>query len=510
MKANKFLCFILIIALMLGLFSGCASAQKDEVSNAEESDPVQITETISLDGLDKDSVEYAIAWFRNMVGELGEPESSDDDKFHWNMVSDDLGVSIWPDDNVPERMYRIHIFNYQTSLSEENAQQFKNLCLAAIAQFTNDDVTSRITAFLEVGPVTEGTHPFEGNDDIFIYYYPETNRCVLQYYSGMNEFAFETAIEMDTGFVQYVRFVPSALTSPAPATDALEPLPTEGYTVYADDFYADDNEYTYDEQGNLIRKVSDYDMDGIRGYKRVEDYKYDESGNLTWYARNDYNPDGSIYNNLTEEYFCQMYGSENRLIKEHQTYDTTEYTVEYTYNPQGILTDVFYYATDLDFSDEGTTKYEYNDRGLLIKDHNLGVSTEGTYEHTTEYEYNSQDLLIKAHSTEARSNGKFYEYTTEYEYNDQGSPISVYTLISECTSFYVVEEEEQYNYTYDETGKCILVECVRSFNGREFSREQFQCDDSGYIYDNFLVEQIYPISLPSVDYPELPYYMSAY
>ena len=118
--------------------------------------------------------------------------------------------------------------------------------------------------------------------------------------------------------------------------------------------------------------------------------------------------------------------------------------------------------------------------------------------------------MIKAHSTEARSNGKFYEYTTEYEYNDQGSPISVYTLISECTSFYVVEEEEQYNYTYDETGKCILVEFVHSFNGREYPGVQFQCDDSGYIYDNFRGKQIYPISLPSVDYPELPYYMSAY
>jgi YD repeat-containing protein len=146
---------------------------------------------------------------------------------------------------------------------------------------------------------------------------------------------------------------------------------------------------------------------------------------------------------------------------------------------------------------------------LLIKEHILGVDTNGTEEYTTEYEYNSQDLLIKAHSTRAQSDGDFIESTTEYEYNDQGSPISVYTLISECTPYYVVEEEEQYNYTYDETGKCIMVEFVHSFNGREYPRVQFQCDNSGYIYDNG-GEQLYPISLPSVYYPELPRILYSY
>lgn len=509
MKANKFLCFILLIALMLGLFSGCASAQKDAISNAEVGGPTQIAETISLDGLDIDSVEYAIAWFRNMVGELSEPESSEEDKFHWNVFSNDLCVSIWPDDNVPERMYRIMIFNNQASLSEENAQQFKNLCLAAIAQFANDDVASQMRAFLEVGPVTEGAHPYEGNDNIHIYYYPETNRCILSYYSDINEVAFETAIKMDTGFIQYVHFVPGALTPRAPATDALEPLPTEIPIVDKDEFYTGDRVCTYDEQGNLIKVEYDNFVNRIYEYKTVQEYKYDDNGNLTWYALIFYNPEGSIYNNETEEIFCQMYGSENRVIKKHETYDTSEYTVEYTYNAQGVLTDTYVIGTDLGFSYEGTTKYEYNDRGLLIKEHTLGVDTNSTEEYTTEYEYNSQDLLIKAHSTRAQSDGDFIESTTEYEYNDHGSPISVYTLISECTPYYVVEEEEQYNYTYDETGKCIMVEFMHSFNGQEYPGVQFQCDNSGYIYDNG-GEQLYPLSLPSVYYPELPRIIYSY
>lgn len=502
MKANKFLCFILLIALMLGLFSGCASAQKDAISNAEVGGPAQIAETISLEGLATDSVEYAFAWFSNMIGERSELKSSDDGGFHWYMIIDDRCISIWPDDNVPERMYRIRIDNYQDSLSDEKAQQFKDLCLAAIAQFTNDDVASQMRAFLEVGPVAEYKHPYRWKDKILIDYYSGTNECVLNYYSDAAQPSFVTTTEMDTGFVRSVEFFPSALTSPAPATDASEPSPTEIPTVYVDEFPTGNYVSTYDEQGNLIKEEYDNFENGIYEYKTVQEYKYDDNGNFTWYARIHYNPDGSIYNNEAEEIFCQMYGSENRVIKRHQTYDSLEYTVEYTYNAQGVLTDEFYYGTDLGFYDESTTRYEYNDRGLLIKSHTLGVDTNGTDEYTMEYEYNSQDLLIKAHSTRAQSDGDFIESTTEYEYNDQGSPISVYTLISECTPYYVVEEEYQYNYTYDETGKCIMVEFVHSFNGRESPAVQFQCDNSGYIY--YGGKQLYPLSLPSVDYPELP------
>jgi len=224
MKYHKYLCFILSLVLMLGLFSGCGSAQPNAEEGvptqvAEESVPTQVAETLSLEGLDIDSVEYATTWFRMMAGELSEPneELIYENKYRWYMVSADLNVFIEPDDNAPERMYRIGILNNRTSGSDENAQQFKDLCLAAVSQFTNEDVASWVATFLDVGPVTEGTHPYEGDDSISIEYLPEENRCVLRNTS------FDILLEMDTGIVKGFWFVPSELVSHAPVSDTPAP-----------------------------------------------------------------------------------------------------------------------------------------------------------------------------------------------------------------------------------------------------------------------------------------------
>ena len=197
--------------------------------------------------------------------------------------------------------------------------------------------------------------------------------------------------------------------------------------IQTDDYDRFIYDYTFDANGNLIKKVATYPS----GNKDTTDYTYDLNGNLIKEVETTY-----LRNKNTTDYTYDLNGN---LIKEVYTYSNgNKNTYDYTYNLNGKLIKMV--STNY-HGYKSTTNYTYDLNGNLIKQ----VITDNIAPYTIDYTYDLNGNLIK--QVETLPDGS--KGTTNYTYDLNGNLIKqVYTNYS-----------YGYNYTYDFKYKLIYSTC---------------------------------------------------
>ncbi len=198
-----------------------------------------------------------------------------------------------------------------------------------------------------------------------------------------------------------------------------------------------DREYTYDENGFLIK-----DTETKKNEITVIEYKVNERGDSTekkttsWHTDNDKEPYVFV------ETFAYEYDEKGRQTKIITTNanGTTE-TQEYAYNERGdIIRD-----TSIDYNGkirEEKTDFEYHENGKISK------KTMLRNEFSTDFmmcEYNQRGDLIFEKTKKS-------ERTSEYTYNEKGLVETTLKILDE-------KQKELTQFTYDENGNIIKKVC---------------------------------------------------
>ncbi len=203
------------------------------------------------------------------------------------------------------------------------------------------------------------------------------------------------------------------------------------HTSWAGDFPQFGYEYTYDDQGNMIKEVvlrGEYDFK-ILQVSYTTDYTYDKDGNMTAKAwtypngsttRTDYvyDKDGNLIREemgaVVVEYF---YDKDGKLLEEKHA----DAVVQYTYDKDGKLTKT-QRDENVNTTSEYTCEYFYDENGWLIKETYTGYGNSVSQEvrATTAYTYDQAGNLIR--KDETRINGS-NQYVTKFVYDTNGNLI---------------------------------------------------------------------------------------
>ncbi len=190
---------------------------------------------------------------------------------------------------------------------------------------------------------------------------------------------------------------------------------------------ANDFEYKYDKNGNILLKLSKEDGDEY-SYK----YKYDKKGNRTEYiltengivqshTKTKYDDKGSI---IKEDMYSRTGALVGTTVYEYDekgnntlsvfTYNGDERQRSvYTYDENGNLIEYVYYDEDGEGSRE---KYFYDEKGYQTEWISL---FQGEFSSRYTYEYNEKNQLVKESYFEFENDTEPF-YTEEYVYNEKG------------------------------------------------------------------------------------------
>lgn len=187
--------------------------------------------------------------------------------------------------------------------------------------------------------------------------------------------------------------------------------------------------YVYDEKGNLISEMLE---DSVGNKIGSFHYSYDEDGNLI--RKNEYIDD------ILLTYTVYEYDHDGQLIRltnfGKDSFDnlTEKEVIVYTYNSDGKIIS----EKQSSSFGNGEITYEYDNYGKLIRKENLWNGDAIN----VKYKYDTRDRLIKVYS----DNGAVeeYYYSGGYDYPEK-KIVSVPTVVS------------TYYYTYDSEGNTIEV-----------------------------------------------------
>ena len=237
-------------------------------------------------------------------------------------------------------------------------------------------------------------------DTVFDYEYDQNKRLVKTLYNGSlnNEYEYD-----DKGnLIKH--------------TSWLGKYPQFGY------------EYTYDDQGRMIREVV---LRGNPDFNILElsyttEYTYDKDGNMTsrtW-----------TYQNGSTSRTNYVYDKDGNLIRE----ETGAVVVEYVYDNKGNILE--------EKNNSTTVQYTYDQNGHLTQKISKNL-TSGYVEYSFIYEYDGNGNVIKE-TQESKMNGH-YKGVTSYTYDKNG------TLIQKALSYNSNGNDYAQNFVYDSHGNLI-------------------------------------------------------
>lgn len=163
--------------------------------------------------------------------------------------------------------------------------------------------------------------------------------------------------------------------------------------------YKDTVEYSYDENGNVIKRIATSSHGG--GEQSTSEYTYDTNGRVIKVISG-----GDFTGGCTSDYSYN-----GNVVKEITKCEDGEYITEYTYDKNGYITTINdgerYYAT---------YEYVYNNSGN-VREVSVEAPHGGSF--TSEYTYDENDNMIEIRSEYA--NG--YLHRIKYIYDENGNII---------------------------------------------------------------------------------------
>ena len=165
--------------------------------------------------------------------------------------------------------------------------------------------------------------------------------------------------------------------------------------------------FLYDENGNLIKKLSWSEKDEI---KRIQNYKYD------------------VHNNLIENYIETSYGGKEKT--------TLEYNNDQKLSKMSFL--------DMDKSYEEIYTFNYDDIGNLTTEH----STINDVWTNTKYTYDSNNNILICDITSSLGDEYWHKYVGTYNNNN-------HIKTRKYTNHLGTESANSYSHNYDNYGNII-------------------------------------------------------
>lgn len=274
-------------------------------------------------------------------------------------------------------------------------------------------------------------------DTVFDYEYDQNKRLVKTLYNGSlnNEYEYD-----DKGnLIKH--------------TSWLGKYPQFGY------------EYAYDDQGRMIREVV---LRGNPDFNILElsyttEYTYDKDGNMTsrtW-----------TYRNGSTSRTDYVYDKDGNLIREERG----AVVVEYVYDNKGNILE--------EKNNSTTVQYTYDQNGYLTQKISKNL-TSGYVEYSFIYEYDGNGNVIKE-TQESQMNGH-YKGVTSYTYDKNG------TLIQKALSYNSNGNDYAQNFVYDSHGN--LIEYTQASAGGQtyVSKMEYQLVYVPYPIHESLLTIIHP------------------
>ena len=224
-------------------------------------------------------------------------------------------------------------------------------------------------------------------------------------------------------------------------------------------------EYAYDDQGRMIREVV---LRGNPDFNILElsyttEYTYDKDGNMTsrtW-----------TYQNGSTSRTDYVYDKDGNLIRE----ETGAVVVEYVYDNKGNILE--------EKNNSTTVQYTYDQNGHLTQKISKNL-TSGYVEYSFIYEYDGNGNVIKE-TQESQMNGP-YKGVTSYTYDKNGN------LIQKALSYNSNGNDYAQNFVYDSHGN--LIEYTQASAGGQtyVSKMEYQLVYVPYPIHESLLTIIHP------------------
>ena len=209
------------------------------------------------------------------------------------------------------------------------------------------------------------------------------------------------------------------------------------------------NEYTYDSNGNMMKKVTT----GSDGGVSTSEYTYDSNGNMikeVWTKSG-----GSV---ITYEQTYDSRGNETKSVKTYS--DGSVDIAEYSYDSNGNITKRIYTYSD---GSVDIAEYTYDSNGNMIKEVDTD-SDDGT--ETYEYTLDSEERLIKRVYT--NNNGE--QFINEIVYNKYGQFIE--------QTYESIENDGHSHTAYEYNNDGIMTKAVEVDSNEGRSTTEY----SDYVY----------------------------
>ena len=199
-------------------------------------------------------------------------------------------------------------------------------------------------------------------------------------------------------------------------------------TIWSGDTPISGREYVYDDQGNLIQEK---ELRGMLDLPYLQlsytiDYTYDQDGNMTSMT--------VTYQNGSTARTDYVYDENGNLIRK----EMGAVVVEYVYDDKGNILE--------EKNNSTTVQYTYDQNGHLTQKISKNL-TSGYVEYSFIYEYDGNGNVIKE-TQESQMNGH-YKGVTSYTYDKNGN------LIQKALSYNSNGNDYAQNFVYDSHGNLI-------------------------------------------------------
>lgn len=218
--------------------------------------------------------------------------------------------------------------------------------------------------------------------------------------------------------------------------------------VYNDDGETSTTLWEYDENGNEIHCI-EYAPGGTIKSHSTRDY--DQNGNLTLYIC--YDSDGNVSDRVERTYDAN--GNLIKRIAYNADGVVSERTGQYTYDANGKECNHISIRYDIDGNLDYTVKDEYDEHGNEIK--SVFYHPDGSENFRVEYEYDARGNEISCHDYD--DGQRLCRYTRQYDDNDRIILYTSYSIHGELEYTEKIEYDEDGNMVsskrYAPSGKLI-------------------------------------------------------
>ena len=229
---------------------------------------------------------------------------------------------------------------------------------------------------------------------------------------------------------------------------------TKSWTYTNDGITWHQNEYEYDDQGN-VTKIHRFTYEGDKYVEeRVEEYEYDDMGRIVKYRGGEVQVENGDINWDTQ--YQAVYDGKGNIRKDRYENDKHSERAVYEYDRHGVLRKIKIFEKYEDDKKEYLSTYEkYDSRGNIVKEESY---SHGKLSWVRKYKYDKQGNIIKEVCYSHGILDNTIECTIEYKYDDLGN-----LTFKRLDGGYGTGKEDAMEYEYDEQGNEIRE--TRIING---------------------------------------------